>query len=110
MSDLKSAILDAKYVDMIELADFVVRDCGLPDMDENGEMLPQQNEIAAAVFRWAAGAQLGRPRPGAPRVTTHGSHGPVDDDDEYGVPPGDAAGAEARETAVRPAHSSEDAQ
>ncbi|MHA6347170.1 hypothetical protein [Roseivivax sp. CAU 1761] len=64
MSDLKSAILDAKYVDMIGLADFVVRDCGLPDMDERGEMLPQANEIAAAIFRWAAEAELGAPTPG----------------------------------------------
>lgn len=54
MSELKSAILDAKYIDMVSLADFVVQDCGLPDMDDDGNPLPQQNEIAAAIFRWAA--------------------------------------------------------
>ena len=54
MSDLKDAILNAKYIDMVSLADFVVTDCGLPDMDEDGGPLPQQNEIAAAIFRWAA--------------------------------------------------------
>lgn len=54
MSELKSAILDAKYIDMVSLADFVVQDCGLPDMDDDGNPLPQQNEVAAAIFRWAA--------------------------------------------------------
>jgi hypothetical protein len=57
MSDLKNAILDAKYIDMIALGDFVVRDCGLPDMDSDGNLLPQANEIAAAIFRWAADVQ-----------------------------------------------------
>ncbi|SMX36601.1 hypothetical protein [Maliponia aquimaris] len=54
MSDLKSAILDAKYVDMIDLGDFVVRDTGLPDVDSDGNLMPQATEIAAAIFRWAA--------------------------------------------------------
>ncbi|AKO97515.1 NADH dehydrogenase subunit I [Marinovum algicola DG 898] len=54
MTDLKNAILDAKYIDMVSLADFVVQDCGLPDYDDDGNPLPQQNEIAAAIFRWAA--------------------------------------------------------
>ncbi|TNF22982.1 MAG: hypothetical protein EP318_01165 [Rhodobacteraceae bacterium] len=54
MSELKSAILEAKYIDMVSLADFVVQDCGLPDMDDDGNPLPQQNEVAAAIFRWAA--------------------------------------------------------
>ncbi|MDA7428735.1 hypothetical protein PGB28_09710 [Primorskyibacter aestuariivivens] len=54
MSDLKDAILNAKYIDMVSLADFVVTDCGLPDMDDDGGPLPQQNEVAAAIFRWAA--------------------------------------------------------
>lgn len=54
MTDLKDAILDAKYIDMVSLADFVVQDCGLPDYDDDGNPLPQQNEIAAAIFRWAA--------------------------------------------------------
>ncbi len=58
MSDLKNAILDAKYVDMISLADFIVQDCQMPDTAADGSMLPQANEVAAAVFRWAAGAEL----------------------------------------------------
>ena len=57
MTDLKNAILDAKYIDMVSLADFVVQDCGLPDYDDDGNPLPQQNEIAAAIFRWAADMQ-----------------------------------------------------
>lgn len=57
MSDLKTAILDAKYVDMIDLGDFVVRDTGLPDVDSDGNLMPQATEIAAAVFRWAADMQ-----------------------------------------------------
>ncbi len=57
MSDLKKALLNAKYIDMITLGDFVVRDCGLPDTDEDGNLMPQANEIAAALFRWAAGAE-----------------------------------------------------
>ena len=61
MSALKDAILDAKYIDMIALADFVVTDCGLPDYDEAGNPLPQQNEVAAAIFRWAAKQETGTP-------------------------------------------------
>ncbi|MEQ5872157.1 hypothetical protein J4E08_19995 [Sagittula sp. NFXS13] len=57
MTDLKKAILDAKYIDMIGLGDFVVRDCGLPDVDADGNLLPQANEIAAAIYRWAADMQ-----------------------------------------------------
>ncbi|MBW4984055.1 hypothetical protein KZZ07_16050 [Mameliella sp. CS4] len=57
MSDLKSAILDAKYIDMIDLGDFVVRDTGLPDVDSDGNLMPQATEIAAAIFRWAADMQ-----------------------------------------------------
>ncbi len=68
MSDLKDAILDAKYIDMISLGDFVVRDCGLPDMDADGNLMPQANEIAAALFRWAADMQAdgGAPVPASP--------------------------------------------
>ncbi len=54
MADLKDAILDAKYTEMISLADFIVRDCGLPEADAEGNPAPQQNELAAAIFRWAA--------------------------------------------------------
>ena len=39
---------------MIDLGDFVVRDTGLPDVDSDGNLMPQATEIAAAVFRWAA--------------------------------------------------------
>ncbi|CUH80307.1 hypothetical protein [Tropicibacter naphthalenivorans] len=59
MSDLKQALLDAKYVDMISLGDFVVRDCGLPDVDAEGNLMPQASEIAAALFRWAADVPAG---------------------------------------------------
>ncbi|WP_323763415.1 hypothetical protein [Marinovum sp.] len=81
MSDLKDAILDAKYIDMVSLADFVVQDCGLPDYDDDGNPLPQQNEVAAAIFRWAArhgaapdaGAESNsRPGAGAPPANDAG--------------------------------------
>jgi len=54
MSDLSNAVLDAKYIEMVGMADFIVRDCGLPDRDANGNPVAQQSEIAAAIFRWAA--------------------------------------------------------
>jgi hypothetical protein len=57
MSDLKQAILDAKYIDMIELGDYIVRDCWIPDVDLEGNLMPQANEFAAAIFRWAAQVQ-----------------------------------------------------
>ncbi|ETA53049.1 hypothetical protein [Ponticoccus alexandrii] len=65
MSDLKTAILDAKYIDMIELGDFVVRDTGLPDVDSDGNLMPQATEIAAALFRWAADVQAAEARKSA---------------------------------------------
>ncbi|MFD1343817.1 hypothetical protein [Litorisediminicola beolgyonensis] len=96
MSDLRSAILDAKYVDMIELADFIVRDLGLPESDESGRMLPQQTELAAAVFRWAAGAEPAR------RAATVLKADPREGEyDEHGDPIMDAAEAEAREARLR---------
>ncbi len=52
--DLREPILDAKYKDMISLADFIVTDCNLPAEDADGHPLPQQSELAAAIFRWAA--------------------------------------------------------
>lgn len=54
MNELRGGIMNAKYVDMIALADFVVRDCAIPEFDADGHAVAQQNEIAAAVFRWAA--------------------------------------------------------
>ncbi|MCT4557928.1 MAG: hypothetical protein N4A61_07700 [Pelagimonas sp.] len=54
MSELKRAILDARYVDMISLGDFIARDCGIPDVDADGNLMPQATEIAASLFRWAA--------------------------------------------------------
>lgn len=57
MSELKRAILEAKYVDMIELGDYIVRDCWIPDVDLEGNLMPQANEFAAAIFRWAAQVQ-----------------------------------------------------
>lgn len=53
MSDLRTAILDAKYIEMIGLADFIVKDCALPDVDAEGNLVSGQTEIAAAIFRWA---------------------------------------------------------
>ena len=58
MSDLKNAILDAKYVDMISIADFVVRDNSLPEEDADGNPMPQATEIAASLFRWAVRERL----------------------------------------------------
>ncbi|MCH2095825.1 MAG: hypothetical protein MK160_12015 [Rhodobacteraceae bacterium] len=62
MSDLKAAILDAKYVDMISLGDFVSQDLGLPETDPDGLPVNDATEVAAAIFRWAAGAQIMRQR------------------------------------------------
>jgi len=53
MADLKDAILDAKYIEMIGLSDFIVKDCALPDVDADGNLVSGQTEIAAAIFRWA---------------------------------------------------------
>ncbi|SNS26772.1 hypothetical protein [Antarctobacter heliothermus] len=92
MSDLKSAILDAKYVDMIDLGDFVVRDTGLPDVDSDGNLMPQATEIAAAVFRWAADMQAAEvarakaPEPSKPAA--------LNEYDEQGDPLMDAPTAE----------------
>jgi hypothetical protein len=80
MSDLKAAILDAKYIDMIALADFVVRDTGLPDVDSEGNLMPQAIEIAAALFRWAADAQAAE----APRETAPAMPAPDDRHPEQG--------------------------
>lgn len=81
MTDLKTAILDAKYIDMVSLADFIVQDCGLPDYDDDGNPLPQQNEVAAAIFRWAA-------RQGsAPEGSAENNSRP-----ETGTQPGDTTG------------------
>ena len=55
--DLKDAILDAKYIEMISLADYIVRDCALPDVDADGNLVSGQQEIAAAIFRWAVSQQ-----------------------------------------------------
>jgi hypothetical protein len=92
MSDLKSAILDAKYIDMIELGDFVVRDTGLPDVDSDGNLMPQATEIAAALFRWAAEMKPAVATPVSP-VTPP----PARTDESSGVSPQDAPMAEALE-------------
>ena len=68
MSNLKNAIFDAKYVEMIGLADFIVKDCALPDVDADGNLVSGQQEIAAAIFRWAvmqrrAGDDVEHPEP-----------------------------------------------
>ena len=59
MASLKDAILDAKYIDMIGLADFIVKDCALPDVDADGNLVSGQQEIAAAIFRWAVSQREG---------------------------------------------------
>ncbi len=114
MTDLKKAILDAKYIDMIALGDFVVRDCGLPDTDAEGNLLPQANEIAAAIFRWATDVQAmedaevkSKPAPAAvaaavaEEVSATGRTGNerVGDYDEFGDPVMDAEQAERLEAA-----------
>jgi hypothetical protein len=63
MSDLKQAVLDARYVDMISLGDFIVRDCGLPEVAADGNLMPQATEIAASLFRWAAEIPLEKMAP-----------------------------------------------
>ncbi|MBV7393510.1 hypothetical protein [Mameliella sediminis] len=95
MSDLKNAILDAKYIDMIDLGDFVVRDTGLPDVDSDGNLMPQATEIAAAVFRWAADMKAAEAaRAAADPVPAQGAP-TEDDDDRLGDPLADAPNAEA---------------
>ncbi|MBY6120197.1 MULTISPECIES: hypothetical protein [Mameliella] len=92
MSDLKSAILDAKYIDMIDLGDFVVRDTGLPDVDSDGNLMPQATEIAAAIFRWAAdmqAAEAARAEQADPAPETSGPEA-AKEYDEQGDPRTDA--------------------
>ena len=48
---LRDAILDAKYIDMISLAEFVVRDLDLGP--EGPGRTVKQSDMAAAIFRWA---------------------------------------------------------
>ncbi|WP_425070415.1 hypothetical protein [Sagittula sp. S175] len=105
MTDLRKAILDAKYIDMIALGDFVVRDCGLPDMDAQGNLLPQANEIAAAIFRWAADMQAMEDAPRASSVAQQAedeaeqASQPLNEYDEHGDPIMDAEEAERLEAA-----------
>ncbi len=87
MADIKTAILDARYIDMISLADFIVRDCGLPDVDADGNYLPQATDIAASVFRWAADAGSDK------------QDAPVEEYDENGDPIMDAEEAARLEAA-----------
>jgi hypothetical protein len=102
MSDLKEAILDARYIDMISVADFVVRDCGLPAVDDEGNMLPQANEIAAALFRWAADVDASGPSSARPDPAAKAAWPDTSDDeyDENGDPVMDAEEAEARDAEV----------
>ncbi|MBO9464470.1 hypothetical protein J7443_04440 [Tropicibacter sp. R15_0] len=111
MSDLKQALLDAKYIDMVSLADFVVRDCGLPDADEDGNLLPQANEIAAALFRWAAGAEaMPAPEPATEagdeknddaEEATDADEADIDEYDENGDPVLSVEEAEQREAELK---------
>lgn len=103
MTDIRKAILDAKYIDMIALGDFVVRDCGLPDVDAEGNLMPQANEIAAAIFRWAADMkamdEAVKPANVAQQQADEASQAsqPLNEYDEYGDPVMDAAEAERLE-------------
>lgn len=69
-NDLKAAILDAKYIDLIDLAGSLIAEFG-EDPAQAAELAgPQQQALAAAVFRWAASdidetiAEAMGPRPG----------------------------------------------
>ncbi|MGP6085514.1 hypothetical protein [Antarctobacter jejuensis] len=95
MSDLKTAILDAKYIDMIDLGDFVVRDTGLPDVDSDGNLMPQATEIAAAVFRWAADMRTAEAKRAAAGKPPTQSVPDVGADIKPGDPLADARNAEA---------------
>ncbi len=97
MSDLKSAILDAKYIDMIDLGDFVVRDTGLPDVDSDGNLMPQATEIAAAVFRWATDMQAAEAKRAAADPAPAQTAPDQGDDITSGDPLADAPKAEAPE-------------
>ncbi|MGH1413324.1 MAG: hypothetical protein ACRBB0_07505 [Pelagimonas sp.] len=107
MSKLKEALLNAKYIDMITLGDFVVRDCGLPETDEDGNLMPQANEIAAALFRWAAGAEAMAPETDDDQDEDGGDEAALADDasfeeyDENGDPLMDAETAEKLEADVK---------
>ncbi|KUF09078.1 hypothetical protein [Pseudoponticoccus marisrubri] len=102
MSDLKNAILDAKYIDMISLGDFVVRDCGLPDVDSDGNLMPQATEIAAALFRWAADVQNAAAAPTAAAAATQTTGDtPLQEYDENGDPIMDAEEAEKLEAELK---------
>jgi hypothetical protein len=53
-NDLKAAILDAKYIDLIDLAGSLIAEFG-DDPAQAAELAGmQQQALAAAVFRWAA--------------------------------------------------------
>ncbi|ROT98508.1 hypothetical protein [Histidinibacterium lentulum] len=53
-NDLRAAILDAKYIDLIDLAGSLIAEFG-EDPAQAAELAgPQQQALAAAVFRWAA--------------------------------------------------------
>jgi len=56
MTDLRGAVLDARYIDLIDLASALVAEFG-EDIPADAPALasPQEQAMAAAIFRWAAG-------------------------------------------------------
>lgn len=50
--DLKTAILNARYIDLIDLAGGIGLELG--HVSDNQLAGPDQQKIAAAIFRWAA--------------------------------------------------------
>ncbi|PIE11391.1 MAG: hypothetical protein CSA72_04550 [Rhodobacterales bacterium] len=53
MSDLKTAIINAKYIDLMDLAGSLVAEFG-EATGEQGMASPEDQAMAAAIFRWAA--------------------------------------------------------
>ena len=55
MSDLRGAVLDARYIDLIDLASALVAEFGdAVPADAPALASPQEQAMAAAIFRWAA--------------------------------------------------------
>ncbi len=52
MDDLRSAILNARYIDLIDLAGGIGGEIG--GTKDNEVAGPEAQRIAAAIFRWAA--------------------------------------------------------
>ncbi|MFP4273935.1 MAG: hypothetical protein ACLFRU_02835 [Paracoccaceae bacterium] len=62
MHELKTAILNARYIDMMELAAAVSEAAERAPKDDTELAGPRAQAIAAALFRWAADDIEGEPR------------------------------------------------